>query len=145
MQLNTRSFLRIVIPFGIVSLLSCTTREPYREYSITHCEKDTAILVDNLQSSMGNCNVSIIVEGSIDSTAAIDFHEYHHENYRKYGGIINFRLAKGVFSKKEKNEIYAQNYMLYYDHQKATKGNIKIKLQLLDANNVPIKDNSFLF
>jgi hypothetical protein len=105
MQLNTRSFLRIVIPFGIVSLLSCTTREPYREYSITHCEKDTAILVDNLQSSMGNCNVSIIVEGSIDSTAAIDFHEYHHENYRKYGGIINFRLAKGVFSKKEKNEM----------------------------------------
>lgn len=127
------------------TLSSCTTREPYREYSITQCEKDTAILVDNLQSSMGNCNVSIIVEGSIDSTAAIDFHEHHHENYRKYGGIINFRLAKGAFSKKEKNEIYAQNYVLYYDHQKATKGNIKIKLQLLDASNIPIKDNSFWF
>lgn len=139
MQLNARSFLRIVIPFGIVSLLSCISREPnYREYSISHCEKDTAILVDNLQSSMGNCNVSIIVEGSIDSTAAIDFHEHHHENYRKYGGIINFRLAKGAFSKKERNEIYAQNYVLYYDHQKATKGNIKIKLQLLDINNRPL-------
>ena len=49
MQLNTRSFLRTVTPFGLASLLSCTSRGPsYREYSITHCEKDTLIKVEGL-------------------------------------------------------------------------------------------------
>ncbi|MDI9878699.1 hypothetical protein [Flectobacillus longus] len=139
MEISLKNSIKALL--FVATLGSCTSQEPsYREYTITQCEKDTAILVDNLQPSMGNCRVSIAIEGSIDSTAAIDFYEHHHENYRKYGGIINFRLDKGVFSKKERNEIYAQNYVLYYEHQKATKGNIKIKLQLLDANNVPIKD-----
>ncbi|NBB28294.1 hypothetical protein [Cellulophaga sp. BC115SP] len=139
MNLNTRSFLRIIIPFGVASLLSCTIREPsYREYTITQCEKDTAILVDNLQAYMGNCHVSIIVEGSIDSTAIIDLQEHNNDNYRKNPSVIQFRLAKGIFSKKGRDEIYAKNYVLYYDHQKATKGNIKIKLQLLDVDNRPL-------
>lgn len=137
MHLNTRSFLRIIIPFGLASLLSCTSREPnYREYSITQCEKDTLIKVEGLLGFKPAKAIYLKIQGNIDDSIHISLTSIGHDM-----GPFFVALPKGKIDTVLKNEIYEDDYNLVYKHKNAKSGilNCEIISLLASQDTVVIK------
>lgn len=127
------SFISSVLLFG-----SCSDQNNNnRDFIISDCSKDTLIKVKNLRGNYVARNISLKVNGTINDSASISI----GEDIDVDNSTINLRMGKGKVDFRGKGEIYAQNYRIVYLHQKATKGQLKIRLQLLSAAGDTLTDN----
>lgn len=136
---------RIVIFFSISLLIifsfcfyACSEEKNNRDYIISDAGRDTTIKVRDVLKGFASRPILFKVTGIINDSATIFMTDATDINKRSG---IEFKLIKGSNNFSDKPEAYSENYKIYYFHQKATKGQLKIRLQLLSADGDTLTDN----
>lgn len=119
-------------------LTACSEEKYNRDYSVLDAGRDTTIKVRNVLKGFASRHVLFKVSGIVNDSATIFMTDA--TDISKSGGM-NFKLVKGDNNFSDKPEAYSENYRIIYLHQKATKGQLKIRLQLLSADGDTLKDN----
>lgn len=126
------------IPILLLFLSACSEEKNNRDYIISDAGRDTTIKVRNVLKGFASRHLLFKVTGMVNDSAnilmtdAIDISK---------GGRPYFNLTKGNNNFLDKPEAYSENYKIYYFHRKATKGQLKIRIQLLSVNGDTLTDN----
>lgn len=134
-----KNSLFTIFCFLVVSLSSCSkSPKNNQDFIISNCAKDTFITLNNIREQYVSRPISLKVSGNIDDSAELLF----EENKKNISGVspIMLNLKKGKVDFKEQLEIYAQDYRIVYLHGNATKGQLKIRFQLLNPSGDTLTD-----
>ena len=137
---SVKRYVAYIFALFVISLFSCSDYKNLnnRDFIIVNCDKDTTIDVKNLRGQYATRNISLKVLGEIDDSSRVYIKDVVDKSN---SGLIDFRIGKGNVNFKGKGEIYSQDYQIIYLHKKATKGHLKIRLQLLSPAGDTLTDN----
>lgn len=133
-----KKYFPLSFVFIMLSLSACSEHNN-RDFVITDCGKDTTIIMRDLIGQYAVRLVSLKVSGNINEPATLLL----EENVGKIGtfsSVIHFNLEKGKVNLQGKQEIYAQDYRIVYLHSNASKGQLKVRLQLLNPSGDTLAD-----
>ena len=135
MKNTAKNYISILL---LLFLSSCSEEKNNRDYIILGAGRDTTIKVRDVLKGFASRNVLFKVNGIVNDSAAIFMTDATDINKRRG---IEFKLTKGNNNFSDTAEAYSGNYKIYYFHQKATKGRLKIRIQLLSANGDTLTDS----
>jgi hypothetical protein len=119
-------------------LSACSEEKYNRNYTISDAGRDTTIKVRDVLKGFASRHVLFKVTGMVNDSAKL-FMTDATDNGET--GMTYFHLLKGNNNFSDKAEAYSDVYRIVYLHKKATKGQLKIRLQLLSAAGDTLTDN----
>lgn len=128
-------YLSITLSF---CLSACSEEKYNRDYAVLDAGRDTTIKVRGVLKGFASRHLLFKVSGIVNDSATIFMTDA--ADVGKSGGI-NFKLTKGNNNFSDRPEAYSENYRIIYLHRKATRGQLKIRLQLLSAEGDSLKDD----